>query len=155
MFSGKDLPLFLIEEEEFGLSKTGSHVGQGWMAFVCLSHTSQARHFFILHFRWVIPLSSQAKQYVHHVEKKKKPEPGPDNYKVASRFRILWIQSYYLLQKVMFVMQALVHHRQVHHSPTSINSSRISQGRGGWDANSRGASKALGLCGNLGYILHK
>lgn len=38
------------EEEEFGLSKIGSHVGQGWMSFVCLSHISQARHFFILHY---------------------------------------------------------------------------------------------------------
>lgn len=31
------------EKEEFGLSKTGSHVGQGWRAFASLSHISQAQ----------------------------------------------------------------------------------------------------------------
>lgn len=37
MFSGKDSPGFdkTKEEEEFGLSKTESHVGHGWIAFEC------------------------------------------------------------------------------------------------------------------------
>lgn len=46
-----------------------------------------AQRFFILRLQWVVPLSAQAKQYAHHVDKEL--DPRPDNYKVASMYCIL------------------------------------------------------------------